>query len=152
MAAPKKNLFSLGNKGGRPPRFETPEDLEAKLFDYFQMCIEHNESPMVTTLALFLGFASVQSLYDQRGRNEEFSLLIGRALLVVQAKYEKNLADTFKPAAGSIFMLTNMDKFFKKVSTTDITTGGEKLTGAIDLKNLSVEDLAAMEEIIRKSQ
>lgn len=36
MAAPKGNLYGLGNHAaGRPPKYGKPEELEAKILDYF---------------------------------------------------------------------------------------------------------------------
>lgn len=36
MAAPKGNLYGLGNNGGRPREFPTPEDMEKKVNEYFE--------------------------------------------------------------------------------------------------------------------
>jgi len=150
MAAPKKNQFALGNKGGRPPIYETADLLEDKISQYFDDCVKDKESPTITGLTLFLGFSCINSLYDQCQRGDEFSGIIKRARLAVAHSYEKNL-DTFK-YGGAIFALTNIDKDnWKNAKTTDITSGGEKLTNTIDLSKLSDETLKLIESDILKS-
>lgn len=144
MAAPKKNLYALGNNGGRPPHYKTAEELEKKVIEYFDKCVEDKEMPTVTAMALFLGFSSLTSFYDYSHRAEEFSNVIKRARLCVAVGYEKNL-DSFK-YGGAIFALTNIDKDnWKNAKSTDITSGGEKINNSIDLSKLSDETLAAIE-------
>jgi hypothetical protein len=36
MAAPPGNKYAIGNKGGRPRQFQSPEDLQQLIDDYFQ--------------------------------------------------------------------------------------------------------------------
>jgi len=56
MASIKENKFSLGyNKGGRPPTFPTPEDLELKCNEYLIYCIDNEEKPTITGMTL-LGY------------------------------------------------------------------------------------------------
>lgn len=88
MAPPVGNKFALGNGGGRPAHFETPEDLQAKCISYFDYCIEQKEKATITGLALFLGFASRSSFDDYDKRSDEFSYIIKRAKLVVENSYE----------------------------------------------------------------
>ena len=88
-------------KTGRPLRYETSEDLEKAIDNYF---VENPEYPTVTGLALELGFTSRQSLYDYKER-EEFSYTIKKAVLKIESLHEANL---FKGASsGSIFWLKN---------------------------------------------
>lgn len=118
MAAPKENKFALGcTTNGRPPIYETAEELNESINLYFDSLSplkdsEGNElSPNYTTtgLALFLGFESRQSLYDYRDKEDkeqDFSYIIKRALLVIENKYEEALS--FGSPTGSIFALKNM--------------------------------------------
>ena len=50
MAAPVGNKFALGNGGGRPAHFETPEDLQVKCIAFFNHCIEQKEKATITGL------------------------------------------------------------------------------------------------------
>lgn len=105
MAAPKGNLYALGNEGGRPRIFATPEECEVQIMAYFQDCSDRKINVTVTGLALFLGFTSRNMLYEYRSR-EEFSGIIQRGLLAVEHGYELAL-HTFA-SAGPKFALMNM--------------------------------------------
>jgi hypothetical protein len=101
MAAPKGNKFALGNNGGQPPKFETPEQLAKKCDDYFKECKENDEKATITGLTLFVGFCS-RSSWDDYKKREEFSYVVKRANLAVQNSYET------KGTAFDIFALKNM--------------------------------------------
>lgn len=115
MAAPKGNMFAVGNNGGRPRMYETPEELEKAIDEFISQHIEETEtdsgiwklkgSPTVTGLALHLGFSDRHTIYEYKKR-EEFSHLIKRALLFVEHKYEKMLET--RSVTGGIFVLKNM--------------------------------------------
>lgn len=107
MAAPKLNLYALGNNGGRPRHFETPEDLELKVVEYFEFCIEQKMECAVSGLCQFLGFADRKSFQDYEDR-KEFSLIIKRARQAIEMSYELDLR-TFK-FGGAIFALKNINK------------------------------------------
>jgi len=116
MPAPLGNQF--GKNGGRPAHFETIEQLDAKIQEYWDGCqmkkvkdamtneeiIIDGKQPTITGLAHFLGFASRQSFYDYEGE-EEFSYTIKRARLQIESNYEQHLFS--KNAAGPIFALKN---------------------------------------------
>ena len=86
---------------GRPPIFETPEQLEKAIEAYF----DAKPKVTITGLALHLGFCDRQSLYDYEEK-EQYSCIIKKARLRVECAYEENLA-TGTPT-GSIFALKNM--------------------------------------------
>jgi len=113
MGAPKGNKFALGNEGGRPAMWDNVDELEQKIINYFDSCkpiVEEGNiidfgTPTITGLALALGFASRQSIYDYKGK-EEFAYTIKKALLRVENGYEKRLSHN--GATGAIFALKNM--------------------------------------------
>jgi len=112
MAAPKGNRFALFNNGGRPPFYDSAEELGAKIQEYFDSFFTEVEGvqtmigrPTVTGLTLFLGFIDKKSLRDYKAK-EEFSPLIKKALTVVEMNYEEMLGD--KSCTGAIFALKNM--------------------------------------------
>lgn len=88
MAAPTGNKFALGNSGGRPVYYETPEDLRDACLQYFEYCIENEEKATITGLSLYLGFAARSSLDDYEEKGDEFSYIIKRARLAVENSYE----------------------------------------------------------------
>lgn len=111
------------NIGGRPPKFDNPEALQAKVDDYFIWVLGEKEtvkndkqedtevykrSPCYTTitgLAIFLGFESRQSIYDYE-KDGTFSYIIKNARLRVEEQYEQRLHGT--TPTGAIFALKNM--------------------------------------------
>lgn len=119
MPAPKGNQFAVGQGGGRPPRFESVEDLDKQIQEYFDSCeyketpsenpdeppaIQYGDTITITGLAYFLGFESRQSFYDYEGK-KEFSYSIKRARLAIESNYEKKLSAS--SPAGAIFALKN---------------------------------------------
>jgi hypothetical protein len=86
---------------GRPPIFETPEQMAKAIEEYFK-----SESKItITGLCYNLGFESRQSFYDYEER-EEYSYIIKRARLRVEQKYEEKLSE--QACTGAIFALKNM--------------------------------------------
>lgn len=86
---------------GRPPRFDTPRELEDAIDSYFET---HPDHPTQTGLALHLGFESRQSLFDYKER-QDFSYTIKRALSRIDNEHEKRLYEGKN--TGSIFYLKN---------------------------------------------
>lgn len=102
MPAPKGNKYALGlTTNGRPPVFESNEELEDKCISYFNHCEENDVKATITGLALYLGFESRQSIYDYK-ENKVFSYTIKRACLAVENSYELN------GTPMDIFALKNM--------------------------------------------
>jgi hypothetical protein len=110
---------------GRPPKYETPEQLQIAIDNYFSLCdsrtktfktinedghdvvqeIECPEEYTITGLALSLGFCDKRSLYDYEEK-EEFTHPIKRAKLRIENQVEKEVRSN-KNAAGPIFILKN---------------------------------------------
>jgi hypothetical protein len=146
-AAPIGNKFALGlTTNGQPPKYDSPEEFTDKVVSYFDWCqgeydeqeitVEVDGVPVVkigriytrnpekltvTGMALYLGFASRQSIYDYVTK-EDFSYVIKRALMVIENKYESMLDS--KSVTGAIFALKNMgwkDKTEVEQTLKDIT-------------------------------
>ena len=90
---------------GRPRIYEDPEALHNECITYFTKCQEDKKRPTVTGLALFLGFASKQSLYDYE-KQEPFSYPIKRSLTMIENALEERLENN--SVTGIIFALKNM--------------------------------------------
>lgn len=108
---------------GRPRIFETVEELDAAIYEYFnpqgtvdvqtkagveQVPTEKRnyiEKPTITGLALALGFADKTTLYEYRDR-KEFSYSIKRAITMIEMYHEEGLSEG--NVAGRIFALKNM--------------------------------------------
>jgi hypothetical protein len=102
---------------GRPPIFSSVEELQAKIDEYFETGMRKKTMytkdgmpyevpvPTITGLALFLGFASRQSLYDLETR-QDFSYTIKKARTFIEREYEELLQSG--NVTGAIFALKNM--------------------------------------------
>lgn len=106
--------------GGRPPMYETVEELETKVLEYFdggyntrQIVVGRGEErtivevPVITItgIAHFLGFESRQSFYAYE-QKPEFCYIIKRARLFIERFYEEQLQ--VGNTVGAIFALKNM--------------------------------------------
>jgi len=106
MAAPKHNLYALGNNGGKERIFKTPEELEAKVIDYFNWCVETKTEIAKNGLELFIGFNS-RTTWSNYMKREEYVDILNRAKKSVVYSYELDLR-SFK-FGGAIFALKNLD-------------------------------------------
>jgi DNA-packaging protein gp3 len=111
---------------GRPAQFETAEELQQEIDNYFEyikgdfnyegdpndekrdikVYTRYPEPATITGLALYLGFESRQSFYDYQNR-ENFSYTIKRARLRIENNYEAMMITARNPA-GAIFALKNL--------------------------------------------
>lgn len=106
---------------GRPPIFETPEQVQAEIDRYFTEGVTMKtviigkapnnytievEVPTITGLCYFLGFESRQSFYDYEAK-PEFAYTIKKARLFIEKHYEEMLQTGNTTAA--IFALKNFD-------------------------------------------
>lgn len=121
MAAPKGNEYwKLASQYGQKGWFETSEDLEKAINEYFQTGVktrqvevgkEGNKTvieipvPTITGLCFFIGFASRQSFYDYE-KKEAFTYIVKRARLFIEQEYEEHLS--FGNVTGAIFALKQM--------------------------------------------
>ncbi len=112
--------------GGRPPKYNNVQELQAKIDEYFDSCwidkiIEvtdkdgnctatnsryQNRPYTVMGLVFALGFVSRQSLLDYCKRSGQFSDTIKRAKTKIEMNVEEYLLEG-KNAAGPIFWLKN---------------------------------------------
>lgn len=117
------------DKGGRPARFETVEEMQKCIDQYFEsLKYTDNETgkeltkpATITGLALSLGFCSRQSLYDYKD-NDKFSYTIKTARLRVEESYEENLFT--RNATGAIFGLKNLGWSDKQEIKQDLNVSG----------------------------
>lgn len=126
MGAPKGNQNALGNDGGRPPAYNSPEEMQGLIDKYFEDCkgeilkdddgnvvfnkwgspvIINQKPPTVTGLALALGFNSRTSLLNYQDKVEFMSTVI-RAKARVEEYAESRLFDK-DGANGAKFSLAN---------------------------------------------
>lgn len=107
---------------GRPRLYDSPEAFESKVYEYQKHCEESGEPVTWTGLALFLGFASRQSI-DEYAKYQGFSDAVKKAKTFVEWHYEKRLCSD-KPT-GAIFALKNMG--WNDRQELDHTTNGKDI-------------------------
>ena len=128
----KGNLFALGNTGGRPPIFETAQEVSDKIAEY----IEYEDSLKrpdsyskggkgIYTLSgasLFLGFQSVTSMYAYEKKNTEFMYVLHRYRNFLTHWNEQKLywGGTF---AGAQFWLKNFGGYKDEATQNQHQTG-----------------------------
>lgn len=88
---------------GRPPKWETPEQLQKEIDKYFEDCKKNNEPLTITGLALALDtYRDVLMDYQNK---DEFSNTVKRAKQIIENAYEKRLIQNGR--SGDIFALKN---------------------------------------------
>ena len=127
----------MKNPGGRPPAFETPEELQVMVDSYFESLKIYNgegdhietKPALVTGIALHLGFCTRQSFYDYE-KKPLFTYTIKVARLRVESSYEGQLFG--KCTAGAIFGLKNVGGWSDKqdISTEHTFTGNTQISFA----------------------
>lgn len=134
------------NMAGQPPIFKSPEEMQEVIIKYFESLVyevdgvEQYRPALITGLALALGFCSRQSIYDYE-KIEEYSYIIKRAKMMVEADYERRLDG--KACTGSIFALKNMG--WKDKTEVDNNHSGE-VKNIIDKAQLK----GAIEEVLKE--
>ena len=139
IGAPKGNKYAVGNNGGRPSMFDSPEEMQIKIDEYFTDCpdkktiITKNGDSInipaitITGLCVFLGFESRQSFYAYEDK-VEFNYIIKKARLRIENYYEQCLQ--FGNVIGAIFPLKNMGWHDK--TETEHTGIPQSLTITVD--------------------
>jgi len=100
------------------------KSLRRNIIKYFEYCEENDLNLTMTGLSLYLGFQSLQSLFDYENKDEACSYIIKKARVVIEMSYEHQLTDGYN--AGAIFALKNFksiwkDKTEQEVKTTNVT-------------------------------
>lgn len=136
--------------GGRPPKFETPEEMQIAVDAYFDECDTHpivaqyytrdkdgkqkleTEKRMsapipytMTGLAIALGFESRRSLVDYR-KKDRFSPTIKAAKMRIEQNLEERMIGSNGVVAGIIFNAKNNFDFHDK-QEIDHTTKGKSM-------------------------
>lgn len=86
------HLWSLGNKGGCPPKYTSHEEVHEKIGEYLKWEEKTSKGKYtISGLALFLGFATRQSLWDYEKRDAKFSYVINRYKLFLTHYHEQKV-------------------------------------------------------------
>jgi len=120
------NLFSLGlETSGREPEYDDPKKMMQRIAEYLNWEDQHKRPDSYSKMgkgvytlsgcALFLGFASRQSMYDYEKRSPEFSYIINRFRLFMTHWNEQKLywAGTMP---GAKLWLTNFGGYSEEIT------------------------------------
>jgi len=138
----------MTHPGGRPKLYDSPEQLQADIEEYFTNCDNRlvqgyddktnsqfayisPEPYTMSGLALALGMDR-KSLLNY-SKDEKFFPAIKAARNRVESDVERRLMEG-KATTGAIFNLKN-NFDWKDKSETDVTTGGDKLEGLVVVKS-----------------
>jgi len=139
------------NKVGRPPCYETAEQLQLAIDDYFKNGVTRRkiivgkkpnhelveiDVPTITGLCFHLGFASRQSFYDYEEKSE-FTYTIKRARLYIEKEYEEQLQ--IGNTTGAIFALKNFGWTDTQFFSHNISSLNEKIQTVYDTLQLEPE-------------
>ena len=103
MAAAVGNQYAVGNKGGQPRLYKSPEQMQIAIDTYFED--EENMPFTVCGLSIALGFMDRKSLIDYGGYSKEYFHTIKKAKFRIEHYLEQTLFKG-KPT-GAIFNLKN---------------------------------------------
>ena len=92
-------------KTGRPPKYETPQEMQEAIDAYFDGL--DGEMPTITGLALALGFDSRAGLLYYQDEKREFLATIKKAKARVEVAMERELINRNGTVTGLIFNLKN---------------------------------------------
>lgn len=147
MTEKKKEVSPKRN--GRPPKWETVEELENDVERYIAHCIETEDLVNKTGFAVFLG-CSKDTVYEYLGnKGKDFSDAIKKLITFGEQQCIKKCFTANTQIAGTVFLMKNLHKYSDKheVETnnkTELTINGEAIN------NLRIDDssLDAVQKIL----
>lgn len=113
---------------GRPLKFQSVEDLDKKIDEYFTLCEEKKQKPLITELAYYLD-TSRETLCDYKEK-DGFSDSLKKAKQRCEIILERNLIEGKVNPTGSIFNLKNNYGWKDKTETEH--SGSFSLSGLFD--------------------
>ena len=147
--------------GGRPAKFDTPEQMQEAVDAYFDECDNHKatvwkngrlakvsapEPYTMTALAMALGFESRRSLADYNKKNK-FSPTIKKARMRVEVSVEKRMLTSNGVVAGVIFNAKNNFGWVDKTEIDQTVRQAKPLLGGkVSLPKQSDVDLSELDE------
>lgn len=100
----KNTIEKKQTRIGKPPVFNSVEELEKLIDDYFNYCTEHNEYFTMSGLALFIGID--RKTLNNYSHKDAYFPTIKRAKEIVEHSMEQLLLTKDKPT-GIIFSMKN---------------------------------------------
>jgi len=114
LGAPKENRNAVGNKGGRPRKFQSAEELQKQINAFFKECDDNKELPTVTGLALALDTS--RTLLCNYEKEPNFANIIKRAKSLIE-KVWKVWADEYEEQKKEKMKIKNLAEDLLKYRT-----------------------------------
>jgi hypothetical protein len=161
----EESTREIKHAGGRPPTFNTPEELQKMVDEYFDLYsgltimrdskgeavvdkqgkpILEIKPPTVSGLAYHVGFLSRNSVYDYAKRDDEFSCIFKRAKLRI-VDFSERMLYSGKPV-GAIFALKNSKEGFEDA----VKVNSEVKQAQFDVSKLSNDDLVQLSNMMKR--
>lgn len=121
--------------------YSDPDELEAKIVEFFEKCKEKDEPVTITGLVLHCGFCDRASFYDYE-KKPEFTHTIKKARTTIEKVYENALQGNGN-TAGAIFALKN----FGWTDTQKVDLNANVSKKDQDLSALSDDDLLQLKAL-----
>lgn len=129
---------------GRPLKFQSVEELQEKIEEYFSKCKTEGKKPIISGLALHLD-TTRETLCDYRDK-DEYSYSIKRAKQRCEAILEENLVEGKVNPTGTIFNLKNNYGWKDKTEQdVDVTSGGKPIYGSLSRHHINEENIQPQE-------
>ena len=127
---------------GRPPEYS--EKQIAELLKAFERYIEENDLPIIAEFA-YMNNIDRTLLYDR----QEFATLVKKAVAKKESRLERGLLTGEYNAPGAIFSLKQLGWRDRQEIEH---SGGVKQTVTHDLRSLSPEELAQLEQLLSRAE
>ena len=110
------HLWSLGNKGGQPPKYKTHEEVHDKIGEYLQWEEKTSKGKYtISGLALFMGFATRKGLDDYAKMDSKFLYVISRYRLFLTHYHEQKMT-WVGGFPGAKLWLTNFGGYSEEIT------------------------------------
>jgi len=130
-------ILECKKKLGRPRKFNTAEEMETVVDEYFELSDAASEPYTMSGLALFLGMSRMTLLHYKN--NPSYEKIVNHARQRVEAHVEKLLLSGM-PATGPIFNMKNNFQW-KDQQDLDITTKSEQVFDKDQMRTAAQEIL-----------
>jgi len=107
-----------------------PEDLQALISGYFEVCVQSNKPPTMTGLAMTLGLTRQQLKYFNHN-DQRIQIMLEKSKQIV-IEYVEQLLLSGRPAAGFSLWLRNNDDWVDKTETVSTQRKASDVLDAIE--------------------
>lgn len=135
---------------GRPPIFESVEEMQGKIDAYFAEAKAEGIPYTIQGLALALGFNSRQSLLNYEDKEEFLDTIKKAKLKIEENKLIGGLTGKYNATVMIFDFKNNHDH--KDRQDLDHTTAGKPITDAPDLSKYTDDELLLLAELQRKGR